>query len=78
MTEQVCEVLKERGQATKGADLLARAIYAAIEGMVPSAKEVRDYLQQLAALCASEKKPLRWTTPLGLPVHSRYHVDWGR
>jgi DNA-directed RNA polymerase len=72
MTEQVCEVLKERGKATKDAHLLARAIYAAIEGMVPSAKEVRDYTRRLADLCASENKPLRWTTPLGLPVHSRY------
>jgi DNA-directed RNA polymerase len=73
MTEQVCEVLKERRQTTKGAHLLARAIYEAIEGTVPSAKEVRDYSQQLAELCASENKPLRWTTPLGLPVHNRYH-----
>jgi DNA-directed RNA polymerase len=73
MTEQVCEVLKERKRTTKDAHVLARAIFEAIEGMVPRAKEVRDYLQQLAALCASENKPLRWTTPLGLPVHSRYH-----
>jgi DNA-directed RNA polymerase len=73
MTEQVCEVLKERGKATTGAQRLARAICEAIEGMVPRASEVRDYLQQLAELCANENKPLRWTTPHGLPVHNRYH-----
>jgi DNA-directed RNA polymerase, mitochondrial len=56
------------------AKLLADEINKAIENMVPRAKEVRDRLQQLAKLCAKENKPLRWTTPLGLPVHNRYHL----
>jgi DNA-directed RNA polymerase, mitochondrial len=56
------------------AKLLADEIYKAIEHMVPRAKEVRDRLQQLVELCAEENKPLRWTTPLGLPVQNRYHL----
>ena len=73
MTEQVIEVLKERGKPTKGAKELAHAIYNEIEGMVPRAKAVRDFLEQLAKLCADNGKPLRWATPLGLPVLNEYH-----
>jgi DNA-directed RNA polymerase len=73
MTEQVIEVLRERGKPTTGADRLAAAIYKAIEDLVPPAKKVRQFLEDLVRLCAKENKPLRWTTPLGLPVHNRYH-----
>jgi DNA-directed RNA polymerase, mitochondrial len=68
MTKQVIDVLKERKQPTKGAKELAHAIYKAIEDMVPRATAVRDFLEQLAKLCAKEGKPLRWTNALGLPV----------
>jgi ribosomal protein L13 len=47
MTKQIADVLKDRKQSTKGAKDLAYAIYRAIEGMVPSAKAVRDFLEQL-------------------------------
>jgi DNA-directed RNA polymerase, mitochondrial len=73
MTEQVAEVLKERKQSPKDAKRLAHAIYAAIEGMVPSAKEVRDFLERLCKECSNKGRPLRWTTPLGLPVINCYY-----
>ena len=41
--------------------------------MVPKAKKVRDFLEGLADMCAEKGLPLRWTTPLGLPVINRYH-----
>jgi DNA-directed RNA polymerase len=73
MTKQIADVLKDRKQSTKGAKDLAYAIYRAIEGMVPSAKAVRDFLEQLTNECTKHKKALRWTTPLGMPVVNRYH-----
>ena len=33
---------------------------------------MRDWLEQLARLAAEKGKPLRWTTPLGLPVINIY------
>jgi DNA-directed RNA polymerase len=83
MTKQILDILKDRqknGQLSAsiniyaGAKKLAKAIFKTIGGMVPRAKEVRDRLRQLAKLCAKENKPLRWTTPLGLPVQNRYHL----
>jgi DNA-directed RNA polymerase len=73
MTKQIIDELKERKQPTKGAKELAHAIYDAIGNMVPRATEVRDFLEELARLCAKGGKPLRWTTPAGLPVINRYH-----
>ena len=74
MTKQIIAVLKERKRnSTKGAKELAHAIHSAIEGMVPRAKAVRDFLEQLAKLCADNGKPLRWPTAPGLSVISEYH-----
>jgi DNA-directed RNA polymerase len=73
MTRQVIDVLKERSKPTTGAKELAHAIYTVIEDMVPKAKAVRDFLEQLTELCTDNDKPLRWTTPLGLPVFNVYH-----
>ena len=74
MTKQVAAVLDERGvKAPKAAKLLAHEIYNSVEGMVPKAKEVRDFLEDLAEMCAEKGLPLRWTTPLGLLVINRYH-----
>ena len=59
MTKQVADVLKERKQSLRGAKELAVTIYRVIEGMVPKAKAVREFLEQLAKLCADNGKPLR-------------------
>ena len=73
MTDQVREVMKERNQSTKDARRLALATYHAIEGMVPRAVEVRNFLETLVKLCADQGKPLYWGTPLGLPVINCYY-----
>jgi DNA-directed RNA polymerase len=69
MTKQVHEILEERGQSTKLAKALAHAINNAVEDTVPSARAVRDYLE---AAVAGNKKQLRWTNALGLPVLNVY------
>jgi DNA-directed RNA polymerase len=74
MTKQVADVLAGRGiKNPKAAKLIAYEINSSIEGVVPKAKEVRDFLEGLAEICAERGLPLRWTTPLGLPVINRYH-----
>ena len=74
MTEQVAEVLRERGQPEEDAERIAWAIYHAIEDLVPSAKDVRDFLEQLCKNCAKKGKHMRWTTPSGLPVVNCYYA----
>jgi DNA-directed RNA polymerase, mitochondrial len=74
MAEQVAEVLRERGQSADDAEHLAWAIYHAIEDLVPSAKAVRVFLEQLVRDCAKKGQHLRWTTPLGLPVVNCYYA----
>ena len=74
MTKQVADVLDERGvREPRAAKLIAHEINNSIEGMVPKAKKVRDFLEGLADMCAERGLPLRWTTPLGLPVIHCYH-----
>jgi DNA-directed RNA polymerase len=74
MTKQVADVLEERGvKNPKAAKLIAHKINDSIEGMVPRAKEVRDFLEVLVEMCAEKDLPLRWPTPLGLSVIGRYH-----
>lgn len=76
MTEQIVGVLKERGMSPKDAHKLAKAVYDAIEELMPPAKVVRDFLEKIASVCAKYGRTLRWTTPLGLPVlNAYYHPD---
>ena len=48
MTKQVADVLDERGVEPRAAKLIAHEINNSIEGMVPKAKKVRDFLEGLA------------------------------
>jgi DNA-directed RNA polymerase len=73
MTRQIYDVLKDRKQPTTGAQPLAETVCGVIGDMVPRAKALRDYLKDLADMCAKEGKHLRWDTPLGLPVINCYH-----
>ena len=80
MTKQIIDhVLKERKEKRltaneeRGAKKLAHTIFKVIEDMVPRARDVRHFLEELAGLAAGKGKPLRWTTPLGLPVFNIYH-----
>jgi DNA-directed RNA polymerase len=71
MTEQVLRAWSEahpKKRYPRGAAKFARAIYDAIEGMVPQAAEIRDFLGALVAACPD----LQWTSPLGMPVLNRY------
>jgi DNA-directed RNA polymerase, mitochondrial len=67
MTKQVIDA-GYAGPAKK----LADAIFNCIEDMLPRPKAVRDWLEQHAKLAAEKGKPLRLTTPLGLPVINIY------
>jgi DNA-directed RNA polymerase len=69
MTKQVADALGSK----RGAKELAHAIHGAIEGMMPKAAAVLDYLRELAGICAEHELPLRWDTPFGLPVINDYH-----
>ena len=73
MTEQIVDVLKERGMSTKGAHKFAKAIYDATEELMPAAKAVRDFVEKIASICAKYNVPLRWTTRLGFPVVNAYY-----
>jgi DNA-directed RNA polymerase len=73
MTEQIVEILKERGQSTKDAHKLARAVYDVIEEQMPAAKTLRSFLEKIAKVCTKHNRVLRWGTPLGLPVVNAYY-----
>jgi DNA-directed RNA polymerase len=73
MTDQIVDVLKERGMSTKGAHKFAKAIYDATEELMPAAKAVRDFVEKTASICAKHNVPLRWTTLLGFPVVNAYY-----
>lgn len=53
---------------------LAEHVYAAIEEVVHLPAQAMTFLQKLAKAMAHEGKPLRWTTPTGLPWINRYHA----
>jgi DNA-directed RNA polymerase, mitochondrial len=52
---------------------LAEHVYSAIEEAVHLPAQAMTFLQKLAKALAHEGKPLRWTTPCGLPWINRYH-----
>lgn len=52
---------------------LAAHAYAAIEEVVQLPAEAMDFLQKLARALAHEGKPLRWITPVGVPLINSYY-----
>jgi DNA-directed RNA polymerase len=52
---------------------IAKAIIAAIEDIATSKKEVRDFLESVAAAYAASNQIMRWDTPLGLPILNPYY-----
>lgn len=56
-----------------GSRYLAARVFSAIEAKVQKPSEAMKFLQKLARALAHEGKPLRWTTPVGLPWINRYH-----
>lgn len=55
------------------AKYIARQVYGSIEEIVEKPALAMAFLQKLARALAHEGKPLRWTTPTGLPWSNRYH-----
>jgi DNA-directed RNA polymerase len=53
--------------------MLTDMIFDSIGDMVSSAGTVMSYLQGVARLAAEESLPVRWTTPVGFPVHQEIH-----
>lgn len=55
------------------AKYLAKHTYAAIREVVKLPAEAMAFMQALARALAHEGKPLRWTTPTGIPWVNEYH-----
>lgn len=55
------------------AQFLAKHTYDAIEEVVEKPAEAMTFLQKIARALAHESKPVRWTTPAGIPWINRYH-----
>jgi DNA-directed RNA polymerase len=75
MTRSVVEILISRGKKrlVHAAPKLAAEIYRAIGALAPEARTLRNWLRKIASMCADKNKPLRFTTPLGLPFINAYH-----
>ncbi|CAN6450752.1 unnamed protein product [Victoria cruziana] len=76
--DQIKRRLKERGLITDDKLLFSAACYAAkvtlsaLEEMFQAARSIMSWLGDCAKVIASENEPVRWTTPLGLPVVQPY------
>jgi DNA-directed RNA polymerase len=53
---------------------LAKRVLQAIKSVVRLPAEAMEFMQKLAKVLAHEGKPLRWTSPAGVPCINRYHA----
>ncbi|KAM0936472.1 putative DNA-directed RNA polymerase [Dioscorea sansibarensis] len=76
--EQIKRRLKERGLDAEDSELFSASCYAAkttltaLGEMFQAARGIMSWLGDCAKIIASENQPVRWTTPLGLPVVQPY------
>ncbi|KAH1238533.1 DNA-directed RNA polymerase 2, chloroplastic/mitochondrial [Glycine max] len=76
--EQIKRRLKERNAISDDTELFGASCYAAkvtltaLEEMFQGARGIMNWLGDCAKVIASENQPVRWTTPLGLPVVQPY------
>ncbi|KAL2959230.1 hypothetical protein AAZX31_18G256700 [Glycine max] len=76
--EQIKRRLKERNAISDDKELFGASCYAAkvtltaLEEMFQGARGIMSWLGDCAKVIASENQPVRWTTPLGLPVVQPY------
>ncbi|XP_015063457.1 DNA-directed RNA polymerase 2B, chloroplastic/mitochondrial isoform X1 [Solanum pennellii] len=76
--DQIKRRLKERGAIADDTELFGAACYAAkvtltaLGEMFEAARSIMTWLGECAKIIASENEPVRWTTPLGLPVVQPY------
>ncbi|KAM3286369.1 DNA-directed RNA polymerase 2, chloroplastic/mitochondrial [Capsicum chacoense] len=77
--DQIKRRLKERGAIGDDSEIFGAACYAAkvtltaLGEMFEAARSIMTWLGECAKIIASENEPVRWTTPLGLPVVQPYH-----
>jgi DNA-directed RNA polymerase len=68
------EFADRRGDVpSNAARFLAAHVFKAIEEVVNYPAQAMAFLRKLAQTLAHEGKPLRWTTPVGIPWINRYH-----
>ncbi|WVZ70612.1 hypothetical protein U9M48_019261 [Paspalum notatum var. saurae] len=76
--EQIKRRLKERGLIADDAELFGASCYAAkvtltaLGEMFQAARSIMNWLGDCAKVIACENEPVKWTTPLGLPVVQPY------
>ncbi|CAI0458274.1 unnamed protein product, partial [Linum tenue] len=76
--DQIMRRLKERGTQLDDSQTFGASCYAAkvtltaLEEMFEAARSIMSWLGECAKIIASENQPVRWTTPLGLPVVQPY------
>nr|TKW32324.1 hypothetical protein SEVIR_2G161200v2 [Setaria viridis] len=76
--EQIKRRLKERGVIADDAELFGASCYAAkvtltaLGEMFQAARSIMNWLGDCAKVIACENEPVKWTTPLGLPVVQPY------
>ncbi|KAL1097043.1 hypothetical protein V6Z11_D05G009100 [Gossypium hirsutum] len=77
--EQIKRRLEEKGHITDDRLLFSAACYtakvtlAALGELFQAARNIMGWLGDCAKVIASENQPVRWTTPLGLPVVQPYY-----
>ncbi|WOK92644.1 DNA-directed RNA polymerase 1B, mitochondrial-like [Canna indica] len=78
--EQIKKRLKERGVIADDTELFGASCYAAkttltaLGEMFEAARKIMGWLGDCAKVIAAENHPVRWTTPLGLPVVQPYRA----
>ncbi|GMH01822.1 hypothetical protein Nepgr_003661 [Nepenthes gracilis] len=76
--DQIKKRLKERCAIADDNELFAASCYAAkttltaLGEMFQAARSIMSWLGECAKIIASQNQPVRWTTPLGLPVVQPY------
>lgn len=79
--EQIKKRLKERGAIADDTELFSASCYmakttlTALGEMFQEARSIMNWLGDCAKIVASENQPVRWTTPLGLPVVQPYRKN---
>lgn len=76
--DQIKRRLKERNAMEDDAEMFGAACYTAkttlvaLEEMFEAARSIMNWLGECAKVIASENQPVRWISPLGLPVVQPY------
>lgn len=82
MAEQLAEILDERilkgtlpvpeKHVGKAKHLLKRVVFASVQEVVVAAAEAMRWLRAVAGIVARDNLPVKWTSPIGLPVVQHY------